>query len=260
MCPEHPVKSNLHLQALTGVPLTNVNRFLNRPHLAGNRDMQTRSSTAKSSSRFKMARDSVFESCHPYTPYNRILVRRIAFLCYLLLFFSFFSGHSLAVDFYGSDPLGSTGLTVAPGVDLLNTDQFYLTTVFANPGTGDFGSVPYFMVLTPEDWLIDISDLSGLSIGNESFGTFTATSSEVVARSPEFLTAEVAGFFDHTLVDDMAATLHFAMTQTGQSISWSGTLAVGLDAGQNVVPEPNSGMIGVLGCLSLFVLNRRRRR
>ena len=77
--------------------------------------------------------------------------RGIAIFFYLALIFSFFSGQSLAVDFYGSDPLGSTGLTVAPGIDLLNTDQFYLTQVFANPGTGDFATVPYFMVLTLED-------------------------------------------------------------------------------------------------------------
>jgi hypothetical protein len=186
--------------------------------------------------------------------------RGIAIFFYLALIFSFFSGQSLAVDFYGSDPLGSTGLTVAPGIDLLNTDQFYLTQVFANPGTGDFATVPYFMVLTPEDWLIDFSDLSGLSIGNESFGTFTTTSSEVVARSSDFVTAELTGLFDNALVDDTAATLHFAMTQTGQSISWSGTLAVGLDAVPNVVPEPNSGVFGILGFLNLMLLTQCRRQ
>ena len=186
--------------------------------------------------------------------------RRVAIFFYLVLIFSFFSGQGLAVDFYGSDPLGSTGLTVAPGVDLLNTDQFYLTQVFANPGTGDFDSVPYFMILTLEDWLIDFSDLSGLSIGNESFGTFMTTSSEVVARSPDFVTAELTGLFDNALVDDTAATLHFAMTQTGQSISWSGTLAVGLDAVPNVVPEPNAGVFGIVGFFSLMLLPQRRRQ
>ena len=186
--------------------------------------------------------------------------RGIAFFFYLVLFFSFFSGQGLAVDFYGSDPLGSTGLTVAPSVDLLNTDQFHLTRVFANPGTGDFATVPHFMILTPEGWLIDFSDLSGLSIGNESFGIFTSTSSGVVARSPDFVTAELTGLFDNALVDDTAATLHFAMTQTGQSISWSGTLAVGLNAVPNVVPEPNAAVFGILGFFSLMLLPQRRRQ
>jgi len=221
----------------------------------GYRDMQSKSALQLR----RKNQNSLFE----WRPRNNGgFGRGIVVFFYLVLFFSFFSGQGLAVDFHGSDPLGSTGLTVAPGVDLLNTDQFYLTQVFANPGTGDFATVSYFMILTPEaeDWLIDFSDLSGLSIGNESFGTFMTTSSEVVARSPDFVTAELTGLFDNALVDDTAATLHFAMTQTGQSISWSGTLAVGLDAVPNVVPEPNAGVFGIVGFLSLILLTQRRRQ
>jgi hypothetical protein len=236
-------------------PAGGCESFCTRPHLAGDRDMQSRSATQLRPLR-QINRILFFDS-GPQD--RRIFGRGVAVSVFLLLIFSFFSSRGLAVDFYGSDPLGSTGLTVAPGVDLLNTDQFYLTQVFGNPGTGDFGSVPYFMILTPEDWLIDISDFSGLTFGNESFGTFTATSGSVVSRTPDFVTAELTGLFDHTSVDDTPATLNFAMTQTGQSISWSGTLAVGLDAGSNVVPEPTSSLFGALGFVSLFVLTRRRR-
>ena len=191
---------------------------------------------------------------------GKFLGRCLGVALVVLTLLGFVPGHSAAVDFYGSDPLGSTGLNVAPGVDLLNSDQFYLATVFGNPGTGDFGSVPYFMILTPEDWLIDISDLSGLTLGTEEFGTFTSTTGNVVSRSSEFVNVELTGLFERTSFEDMAATLHFAMTKTGQSVSWSGTLAVGMNSGTgNVVPEPNSGIVAAMGFISLFVLTRRHR-
>ncbi len=178
----------------------------------------------------RQVQSAIFESspCPCTAPFlGRCLGVALVILTLLVLL----PGHSVAVDFYGSDPLGSTGLTVAPGVDLLNSDQFHLATVFGNPGTGDFGTVPYFMILTPEDWLIDISDLSGLTLGTEEFGTFTSTTGSIVSRSPEFVNVELNGLFERASFDDTAATLHFAMTKTGQSVSWSGTLAVGMDSG-----------------------------
>jgi hypothetical protein len=189
-------------------------------------------------------------------------LRRLAmpWVCAALMAVLFCGGPVFAVDFYGSDPLGSTGLNVAPGVDLLNTDQFYLTHVFGNPGTGDFGSVPYFMILTPEDWLIDLNDFTGLSLGTETFGTFTASTGEVVVRTPDFINVEISGLFDHASVQDAPADLHFSMTQTGQSISWSGTLLVNSGQSGNVVPEPTAASLGVLGFVGLLLLARRTRR
>ena len=227
-----------------------------RSHLAGDRDMQNK---------------SVMQLRNPRSDrnHNRIIIERSSgetrlsrtCLKFAVLFaiFWFSPSHGAAVDFYGSDPLGSTGLTVGPDVDLLNTDQFNLSTVFGNPGTGDFGSVPHFMVLTPEDWLIDISDLSGLTLGTEEFGTFTAINGNVVSRSPEFVIVELNGLFERASFDDTAASMHFAMTKTGQSVSWSGTLAVGMNSGTgNVVPEPQASVFAVLGVLSLMFLARRR--
>ena len=242
-------------------PANGCETFSPRPHLAGDRDMQSKSIMQLSGARsdIRQVRSASSESSpnHCTVPFlGRCLGVALVILTMLVLL----PGHSVAVDFYGSDPLGSTGLTVAPGVDLLNSDQFHLATVFGNPGTGDFGTVPYFMILTPEDWLIDISDLSGLTLGTEEFGTFTSTIGNVVSRSPEFVNVELNGLFERASFDDTAATLHFAMTKTGQSVSWSGTLAVGMDSGTgNVVPEPNSGIVAAMGLLSLFVLTRRQR-
>ena len=232
-----------------------------RPHLAGDRDMQSKSIMQLSGARSdnRQVQSAISESS-PYPCTAPFLGRCLGVALVILTLLVLLPEHSAAVDFYGSDPLGSTGLTVAPGVDLLNSDQFYLATVFGNPGTGDFGTVPYFMILTPEDWLIDISDLSGLTLGTEEFGTFTSTTGNVVSRSPEFVNVELNGLFERAAFDDTAATLHFAMTKTGQSVSWSGTLAVGMDSGTgNVVPEPNSGIVAAMGLLSLFVLTRRQR-
>ena len=104
-------------------------------------------SCARSDSR--QIRSATFESS-PHSCTARFLVRCLGVAVVVLTLLVILPGHSAAVDFYGSDPLGSTGLTIAPGVDLLNSDQFHLATVFGNPGTGDFGTVPYFMILTPD--------------------------------------------------------------------------------------------------------------
>lgn len=253
LCPAGREKGNSFIQALTGAPLASAAKVVTRSPLAGRPNMQ-------SSNKF------VVRPCNGSflggTRVKSHLLRspqRVT-ICSLVLLLALLVTPAGAVDFYGSAPLGSTGLVVGPGVDLLNTDQFHLTQVFGNPGSGDFGSVPYFMILTPEDWLLNLSDFSGLSLGSEEFGTFTANSGSVISRSSNFVNVELTGLFAHSSVEDAGADLHFAMTQTGESISWSGTLSV--DSGQagNVVPEPSSAPLGIIGAVSLLLLTRRRRR
>jgi hypothetical protein len=171
-------------------------------------------------------------------------------------------------EFYGSDPLGSAGVVVGSGIDLLNTDEFNIYHVFANPGTGDFANVPYFTSVGPDIWTLDLGDLSNLTLGSQSFGIFTASSSQILSRDEHFVDVYLDGVFDTTAgvggtpfltsATGEMANLRFSMTQTGQSISWSGTLMVNGNM-PLLVPEPTAGMLSLLGVFGFFVWYRRRR-
>jgi hypothetical protein len=54
------------------------------------------------------------------------------------------------------------------------------------------------------------------------------------------------------------ANLRFSMTQTGQAISWSGTLMVNGNM-PLLVPEPTASVVALLGVFGFFVWYRRRR-
>lgn len=205
-----------------------------------------------------VCRSSVqFQSCFSFAGPGRWLTTLFLFVGLIL-----FSGAARAVDFYGSDPLGSAGLTVAPGIDLLNTDEFSVNQIFANPGTDSFVTVPYFTTAGPVSWMIDLTDLSNLSFGSTDFGTFTGNAGGITSRSASFVNGYVSGSFDNTMasgvpyVDQTSpsgnlANLHFALTQTGQAISWSGTLMV--TDSPSLVPEPASGLSAALGLLGVIL-------
>ena len=187
---------------------------------------------------------------------------RIALLCFACAL-SLPVGTVWGTEFQGSDPLGSAGLTVGPGINLLNTDEFSVSHVFANPGTDDFSDVPYFTSAGPATWIIDLSDLSNLSFGSLDFGTFTAASGTIISRTESFVNVYVSGYFDNTTATGVPytnltsasgdlANLHFALSQTGQAISWGGTLNV-----ESGVPEPASGLLALLGIFGFSMGFRR---
>ena len=172
-----------------------------------------------------------------------------------------------AESFYGSDPLGSAGLFVDPGVTLLNTEEFNIHHLFANPGTGDFAAVPFFSSISLPVWELDLNNLSTLVFGSVDYGIFTANSSQMISRSDYFVDVHILGLFDnssvsgaiayadHTTVGGDAASLRFSMTQTGRAISWSGTL----DLSPNPSPEPATLLLATVGFL-FGSMHRRRRR
>ncbi|MEO2049923.1 MAG: hypothetical protein ABGX16_25470 [Pirellulales bacterium] len=196
------------------------------------------------------------------------IVRILSGLLLLVLLGSHQVKIAHGIEFYGSDPLGSAGVVVGSGIDLLNTDEFNIYHVFANPGTGDFANIPYFTSVGPDIWTVDLGDLSSLTLGSQGFGIFTASSSQVLSRDEHFVDVYLDGVFDSnvgvggtpflTSATGEIANLRFSMTQTGQSISWSGTLMVNGDA-PLLVPEPTAGVVALLGVFGFFVWYRRRR-
>jgi hypothetical protein len=189
-----------------------------------------------------------------------------------LLLLALLGSHQVKIaegtEFYGSDPLGSAGLVVGSGIDLLNTDEFNIYHVFANPGTGDFADIPYFTSVGTDIWTLDLGDLSNLTLGSQGFGVFTATNSQILSRDQSFVDVFLDGVFDVnagvggtpflTSATGEMANLRFSMTQTGQSISWSGTLMVNGDT-PLLVPEPTAGVVALLGVFGFFVWYRRSR-
>lgn len=184
-------------------------------------------------------------------------------LVFLVCALSLQVGTVWGTEFQGSDPLGSAGLTVGPGINLLNTDEFSVNHIFANPGTDDFSNVPYFTSAGPATWVIDLSDLSGLSFGSLEFGTFTASTGTIISRTEAFVNVYVSGYFDNTTATGVPytnltsasgdlASLHFALSQTGQAISWGGTLNI-----ESGIPEPASGLLALLGIFALSLGFRR---
>ena len=172
-----------------------------------------------------------------------------------------------ADSFYGSDPLGSAGLFVDPGITLSNTDEFNIHHLFANPGTGDFAAVPFFSSISLPVWELDLNNLSTLVFGSADYGIFTANSSQMISRSDYFVDVHILGLFDnssvsgaiayadHTTVGGDAASLRFSMTQTGRAISWSGTL----DLSPNPSPEPSTLLLATVGFLFGWMRRSRRR-
>ena len=169
--------------------------------------------------------------------------------------------------FYGSDPLGSAGLFVDPGVTLSNTDEFSIHHLFANPGTDDFTAVPFFSSLSTPVWHVDLNNLANLVFGSADYGIFTASSSQTIWRSDHFVDVHILGLFDnssvsgaiayanHTPVGGEPANLRFSMNQTGRAISWSGTL----ELSPNPSPEPSTLLLATVGFLFGWMRRSRRR-
>ncbi len=107
-----------------------------------------------------------------------------------------------------------------------------------------------------------------MTLGSQDFGIFTASNSQVLSRDEHFVDVYLEGVFDTTAgvggtpfltsATGEMANLRFSMTQTGQSISWSGTLMVNGNM-PLLVPEPTAGMLSLLGVFGFFVWYRRRR-
>ena len=192
---------------------------------------------------------------------------RIARLILLLVLIGDGVTDARADAFYGSDPLGSAGLFVDPGVTLSNTDEFSIHHLFANPGTDGFTAVPFFSALSTPVWHVDLNNLSNLVFGSADYGIFTASSSQTIWRSDHFVDVHILGLFDnssvsgaiayanHTPVGGEPANLRFSMSQTGRAISWSGTL----ELSPNPSPEPSTLLFATVGFLFGWMRRSRRR-
>ena len=178
--------------------------------------------------------------------------------------------------FMGSISLGAAGTSVTTGENLLNRNMFDFNMPYLSGGSGGFSVVPNFHFLSPDSLSIDLTSAataSNLTLSSPSWGTFSASQALILERSAGFVQVLLTGSFDNSSVDGVAftytdvtaaggepASLRYSMTNTGNAVSWSGTLTLPSETPPNVVPEPSSLAIFGFGALGLVVGGARRRK
>ena len=137
----------------------------------------------------------------------------------------------------GSMPLVFLQLTQNGPNLLASTDFTAASTETSGAGTGDFLVVPLLTLFGPINLLKTmVTTGGGFAISNAAFGTFQATSGQIVFQSTNFLNIELEGEFDPSGLlggfDPTTMIGHITLNQTGSSISGAMSLAS--------IPEPSS--------------------
>jgi len=177
-------------------------------------------------------------------------------------------------QFVGSENITSIGELVPAGVDLSNTNVFSLSSPspFTGVGGGDFIPSPPLSLLLPSPLIIDLGNITALTLSSAAWGSFTSSGGFIVSRSADFVDVYLTGLFDNFSTDGSIpytvftaaggdpASLRYSMTQSGAAVSWSGTLTVPTAAPP--VPEPSTFVLAVAGLAGLagLAMIRRRRR
>jgi hypothetical protein len=165
------------------------------------------------------------------------------------------SAMTASADTIGSLVIGTTGATI-DGTNLADSNVFTPTAIFTGTGLGDFAGIPLLTGIT--GGVLDLNDLGGYTVTFGAYGTFTAqlTGSSVVSQTSDFLDVFLLGNYTGdgvNITSSGPASLRISMTQSGQSVSYSGTL----EAPPAAVPEPSTyALIG--GSLAGLALLRRR--
>ncbi len=143
------------------------------------------------------------------------------------------------------------------GADLsVSTSVWDMNTITSGAGLGDYSVIPLDTPYGP--FTLDLGTVGvggGFSLTNATWGSFSATSGEIVTRTPSFLDVYLRGMYSGLPGFDATDTsLRLSFTQSGNSLSVSGTL----NSPPVNVPEP--GTLGLLGSavLGLAAVLRRK--
>jgi hypothetical protein len=167
----------------------------------------------------------------------------------------------------GSLPLISSDVT-EDGSDLSTSTTITAATLFSSgPGTGDYAPIPGSngtFTSFGGPIVLDLSTLTLTTLSNSTFGSFTASSVEIVSQSSSFLDVFVLGTFTPgsglgTGFTASASSLNISINQNGASLSEALTLSTP----PVTVPEPASLIMGVtsaLACGLFFGFARRSKK
>jgi len=163
------------------------------------------------------------------------------------------SAMTASADTIGSLVIGTTGATL-DGTNLADSNVFTPTLIFTGTGLGDFAGVPLLTPIT--GGVIDLTGGTPFVLTFGAYGTFTATSGNVVSQTSDFLDVFILGNYvgdGVNIASSGPASVRISLTQSGNSVSYSGTL----EAPPAAIPEPSTyALIG--GSLAGLAFLRRR--
>jgi hypothetical protein len=156
------------------------------------------------------------------------------------------------------------------GAPSINTSLISTATIFnlqtlqtTGSNTGDFHTYAA-SGLALGSATLDLSNIAGFTFGSSTFGTFVATSLQVLPGSATSVNFYILGkftpgsIFPSTLQDPGTASFTLGFTQTGganSAISASGTLAI---PPAQIVPEPGTLGALVFGFAALSLIRARK--
>jgi hypothetical protein len=163
------------------------------------------------------------------------------------------SAMTASADTIGSLVIGTAGATI-DGTNLADSDVFTPTLIFTGAGLGDFVGVPLLTPIT--GGVIDLTGNTPFTLTFGAYGSFAGTSGTVVSQTSDFLDVFILGTYTGdgvNITSSGPASVRISLTQSGQSVSYSGTL----EAPPAAVPEPSTyALIG--GSLAGLAFLRRR--
>jgi len=174
------------------------------------------------------------------------------------------TGHALAAPITGSDTISaSVGSTNESGSNLGSATTIGLGSSTFGSGVGSFSAVSG-LTFPLGGTTLDLNNLASFGFISATIGTFAPTVIQVTNKTPSSLNVFVSGAFAPGSLfggadAPLGASENFGFTQTGGSISVSGTFASPPAAAPIGVPEPLTITLFGAGLIGVGALRRRQK-
>jgi hypothetical protein len=176
-------------------------------------------------------------------------------------------GSAHANQITGSMVIAALSTTLGDGgTSVGNTSLLNSTIVVSGSTLGDYSIVP--TATSYSNFTLDLTNFSTFTFSNATYGTFTGTSGEIVSRSDNGNCpgSNCGGFLDVFILgtysglgglDPTPTSFRISFTETGGSISASGTLASPATPPPGV-PEPATLTLFGSALVGLGLIGRKR--